>query len=328
MRAKIGWMAAFLLPGLLVTTGCEWTGAATETEEVRATYPLREQRRLWVETFNGTVEIQGADRADVKLVAVKRAVSRRALEVLDVKVAETPEGLRIRASRPSGYRGPAGVNLTLEVPREAVLEMVRSSNGRIQVENIRGTARLRTSNGEIEAVGVGAIEASTSNGKIVIRDAAGRVEAATSNGRISVEDARGDCDLRTSNGTIEARRVQGSVMAQTSNGSIRVEILRPGAEPVRLETANGAIEATFHAVPVAGAGLVTRNASITLRLPRQAQARIDARLTHGGFSVDLPLKESLRTKDRLEGTLGDGGPLIRLETTNGSIRLEALAQGG
>ncbi|MBC7293608.1 MAG: hypothetical protein H5T84_05850, partial [Thermoleophilia bacterium] len=171
---------ALVALGLVLTGfGCDWVAPANETEEVRAVYPLDGEKRLWVETFNGAVEVRGADRADVEMVAVKRAVSREALGAIDVEVTEMPEGLRIRASRSSGYRGPAGVDLTLEVPRDAALDMVQSSNGRVYVSGVRGPARLRTSNGSVEAERTGQLEIRTSNGRIDVRDVAGPVEATT-----------------------------------------------------------------------------------------------------------------------------------------------------
>jgi hypothetical protein len=66
----------------------------------------------------------------------------------------------------------------------------------------------------------------------------------------------------------------------------------------------------------------TTNGTVTLTLPRGANATVTARVTNGAIShenLDLQIVESSRR--RLDGRLGTGGPAIRVETTNGAVRL-------
>ena len=64
------------------------------------------------------------------------------------------------------------------------------------------------------------------------------------------------------------------------------------------------------------------NGSITLDLPADLSADVDAETVNGRISVDFPLGGNVhQTKRELRGTIGSGGRLLDLETVNGSITL-------
>lgn len=82
---------------------------------------------------------------------------------------------------------------------------VRTSNGRITLDDIVGEVYVKTSNGRIEGRGLtgGTVEAESSNGAIELEtDGSADVAAHTSNGSISLTAPRGDyrIEIQTSNG--------------------------------------------------------------------------------------------------------------------------------
>jgi len=96
------------------------------------------------------------------------------------------------------------------------------------------------------------------------------------------------------------------------------------AEKLKAETTNGNIRLeglTFKDGIVAE----TTNGSITLAIasPEALNANLLARTTNGHITVDFPvtLKNLSQSKHRVEAKIGQGGPEISLETTNGSIRI-------
>jgi DUF4097 and DUF4098 domain-containing protein YvlB len=138
----------------------------------------------------------------------------------------------------------------------------------------------------------------TSNGAIRIEDGSGPARLRTSNAEIRVLALRGGVDAQTSNGPVELIDVDGDAKAHTSNGHIRTEGLR------------GALEAS------------TSNSGITLHMPYQVNAQIMARTTNSSISSDFEVRmQGEFSKNRLEGVIGNGGPLIDLSTSNGRIRL-------
>jgi DUF4097 and DUF4098 domain-containing protein YvlB len=202
-------------------------------------------------------------------------------------------------------RGNYGVHFVVKVPRGAVYDRIITSNGAIRVSDGIGPARLKTSNGRIEAVHLrGGVFAETSNGPIEITDNDGSVEAHSSNGHIKIEGLRGALDASTSNSSIHAviDRAADSIRAGSSNGNIEITLPPNAAVPVRAHTSNS---------------------SITLRLPgAEPNARISANTSNGSITSDFEVRmRGEFNKHHLDGTLGSGGPMIELETSNGSVHI-------
>jgi DUF4097 and DUF4098 domain-containing protein YvlB len=143
----------------------------------------------------------------------------------------------------------------------------------------------------------------TVNGGINVTGRYGRAVAETTNGSVTVEDASGELKASTTNGGIQVSRFEGKLQAETTNGNIRLEGL------------------TFKDGIAAG----TTNGSITLGIasPETLNANLLARTTNGHITVDFPvtLKNLSQSKHRVEAKIGQGGPEISLETTNGSIKI-------
>ncbi len=124
---------------------------------------------------------------------------------------------------------------------------------------------------------------------------------------------------KTVNGDVEARELRSVVSTRTVNGSIHVSTTRSATA----ETVNGSIEAEVG--KLSGSGpyrYETVNGSVTLSMPEGTGAEVHARTANGGISTDFPLTVQGRFGPRsLEGTVGEGGPVLELRTTNGAIRL-------
>ena len=85
---------------------------------------------------------------------------------------------------------------------------------------------------------------------------------------------------------------------------------------------NGSITASFGESSWDGvAAFETVNGSVTLTVPASVDADVEIRTTNGRITTDLPITTTRSSRRRVEGTLGDGGPELRLKTVNGSVRL-------
>lgn len=124
---------------------------------------------------------------------------------------------------------------------------------------------------------------------------------------------------RTVNGDVEVRDLASDVSARTVNGDI--EIATTGF--AEANTVNGSIEAVMGSFDVErGLSFTTVNGSISLDLPDDIDADVDARWVNGSLEADLPLKLVGRlSKHSARGVLGEGGPELNLKTVNGSIRI-------
>jgi hypothetical protein len=124
----------------------------------------------------------------------------------------------------------------------------------------------------------------------------------SSNGGISVADVEGRLELRTVNGGIKLARLAGEVTGRTSNGGVDVDL-----------------DGTTWVGP--GLDVETSNGGVKLRLPEQYSARLEAETRNGGLHVDFPVTVQGRVSREISTNLGAGGPLIRVRTSNGGIRV-------
>jgi DUF4097 and DUF4098 domain-containing protein YvlB len=146
------------------------------------------------------------------------------------------------------------------------------------------------------------LDLKSSNGAITVLESQNSVECSTSNGAITIEDTNGNVKLKTSNGEITARNHYGELDAKTSNGTIDADVVLPEGGDCFLKTSNG---------------------KIYLSVPEETSAMIEASTSNGGIEIDnIALTViSMEKKKDLKGKMGDGDGEIRLETSNGSIRI-------
>jgi len=125
--------------------------------------------------------------------------------------------------------------------------------------------------------------------------------------------------LVSSKGDILVANVGGQFSAEASNGRIIATGLQSGT---KVTTSNGVIELTFDRVGDGGIMAETTNGTIMVAMPKATNADLSARITNGAINNDgLDIKVSEQSRRRLDGTLGTGGPSIRLEATNGAITI-------
>jgi DUF4097 and DUF4098 domain-containing protein YvlB len=127
-----------------------------------------------------------------------------------------------------------------------------------------------------------------------------RIDA--TNGGIVIEDVRGRIDAHTVNGGIVLGDVNGDIRGETVNGGLRVDLAN--------EKWDGP-----------GLDLKTVNGGVRLAVPTGFSGELDARTSNGGIAVDFPITVSglLNSRRQITGTLGSGGPRIRLAAVNGGI---------
>ena len=302
--------AAPVAVAFLALSGCVFVGDFDSDrfkEDFHKTFPLEPGGTVTIENSNGSIEIMGWEQNSVEVNGTKYASTKDLLDSLEVQMSGSPTSVRIRTTRPEVHFGNAGVRYSLRVPKKVLLDHIASSNGAIRVEDLQGNASLRSSNGRIRVARV-----------------TGNVDAETSNGMIEVRDLDGNANLHTSNGAIDAETAKGTFEAHTSNGRIEARLQDPAAgRPLRLESSNGHIDLRIDGRLLPDVRARTSNSSLMVYLPAETNARVQARTTHGSVMSDFDSlrREGGRREQDLDGTIGSGGPLIELESTNGAIKV-------
>jgi Putative adhesin len=297
-----------LIPALVILTGCEFDevgGFGRYQEDFHYTYPLKTGGRLAVDGFNGSIEVSPWDQENVDISGTKYA--RTADDAADIKIDidhSTRDAVSIRATRPMTRNGNHGVRFVIKVPRSAVLDRLVTSNGAIRATDGVGPGRFKTSNGGVHAIRFH-----------------GELDVETSNGPMELNDIEGSITGHTSNGSIRGERLHGGVDLGTSNGGIRLAFDRADGG-IKLGSSNGGIELTLPANATVPVRAHTSNSSITLHLPGQVNARLVASTSNGSVTSEFEMRmRGEFNRHHLEGTMGNGGPLIDLSTSNGSIRI-------
>ncbi len=126
--------------------------------------------------------------------------------------------------------------------------------------------------------------------------------------------------LIATNSDIDVADIGGLFTVETTNGKVNATGLGNAAT---VETTNAAISLDFAKVADAGISCETTNGKIEVIIPRTSKASVSARVTNGAINTEnLDLTSTDASKKRLDGSIGGGGPRIRLEATNALIVLK------
>ena len=128
------------------------------------------------------------------------------------------------------------------------------------------------------------------------------LDLSANNGGISIENVDGRMEFETTNGGVSLTGVSGDVRGSTSNGGLDVVLSgdRWVGEGLDVRTTNGGIE---------------------LAIPANYSARLETGTVNGGMDIGFPITVQGRINRRLTTQLGNGGPTVRVTTTNGGVSI-------
>ncbi len=229
------------------------------TEEFHKVYPLSAQGRVEIENINGPVHINGWDRLEVKVDAIKSAWSKDRLAEARIAVEASPDRISIRTEYPNHdhnfnfgdddeRNNPARVEYTISVPRQARLDEIKLVNGRLDIQDVTGEVRASCVNGRIEARNLqGRASLNTVNGSLdanVEQLPSSGVKLSSVNGKLHVtlpSDASAEVEASTVSGNISNDFGLAAIRHQYVGHSLHGR-LGGGGAMVKLSNVNGTIE--------------------------------------------------------------------------------------
>jgi DUF4097 and DUF4098 domain-containing protein YvlB len=119
---------------------------------------------------------------------------------------------------------------------------------------------------------------------------------------VSADDVEGDLDFHAMNGGIRVANVAGDVRGETTNGGISASL-------------------SGRSWRGKGLNLRTTNGGVNLTIPRGYNAQLETGTTNGGMRIDFPITVQGLVGKRIQTQLGTGGPMVRVTTTNGGVRV-------
>jgi hypothetical protein len=181
------------------------------------------------------------------------------------------------------------------------------------------------------------VDANTGSGSISVSDIAAPVDVGAGSGRLELKNIGGPVTAKAGSGSIRAEGVAGEFRGNTGSGGIYLAQTSPG--DVKASSGSGSIELVGIAGSLkasAGSGRIkvdgqqdgdwklgTGSGSISVRLPGDAAFELDAESNSGGITIDHPLMvQGKISKRHIRGEVRGGGPLLKIDTGSGSVRVE------
>jgi hypothetical protein len=160
----------------------------------------------------------------------------------------------------------------------------------------------------------------TEGGDVEVATLHGNVNAKTEGGHLSFNGIEGKVNGQTEGGNVKAVGCHDEVQVRTDGGSIAIEEFT--GKGLQALTEGGSIVAEFAVPPRSDCTLRTSGGNVTVRIPETAAVNLDAHTDGGTTRTDLPVQvQGQQDRETLRGTINGGGPMLKLETEGGNIRV-------
>jgi DUF4097 and DUF4098 domain-containing protein YvlB len=128
----------------------------------------------------------------------------------------------------------------------------------------------------------------------------------TVNGAITVSDIRGTLRFEATNGGVNLRRLAGDVAGSTVNGGVNVELMGTTWDGSQVQ-------------------VTTRNGGVNVSVPENYSAHFQTETLNGSLRSEFPLNLPGDSRSgNQDFSIGAGGPLIHVTTTNGAVKLKRV----
>jgi hypothetical protein len=281
-----------LMLGLALAGFALGASAPAHADDWNKKYTVSGKPDVRVETDDGDVGITTGSGGEIN---VHVSTNGYKIGPNDVHVIESQDGnkLQLIVKAPHGHFGwfsvgSHSIKIQVQVPAEADLD-IHSGDGNVTSTAVSGAIRIDTGDGHITAQGLrGDIHLHSGDGHIEGSNFDGKLDVDTGDGHITISGRFDSLYLKTGDGSISASAASGSKIATPWN-------LRSG------------------------------DGSITLRIPNDFAADLDAHTGDGHINLDFPVTVSgSLSESRVRGKMNGGGGTLEINSGDGSIHIQKL----
>jgi hypothetical protein len=278
---------------------------AAHAEDYVKSYTVANRATVHVDTNDGSVSVIAGDSKQVEFHVEYLGFSLDKTLHIDSNQQGDRVQLTARVAERFGLSWGTGRRLHIEVrmPKDADLQ-VETGDGRVEASSLSGNISVHTHDGSIRADHL-----------------SGTVELRTGDGSITANSLAGTVRLRTGDGSIEGSDLDGKLDADSGDGRIR---LTGRFDALRVKSGDGSIDtrAIQGSTLTEAWSITTGSGSVSVALPSNLQADIDATSGDGHITLDMPVSvEGKIGKSQIHGKLNGGGQTLTIHTGDGSIRL-------
>ena len=162
----------------------------------------------------------------------------------------------------------------------------------------------------------------------VMSGIASRASVKSVSGGITLDGVAGDVDANTVSGAVEAQGINGRLNFRTVSGDLT---LADGwLERLDASVVSGDVTADVDLDPLGGMQVTTVSGEVTLRLPAEADARVNLHSVSGDVRSEFTeLRRSSAPASRsVSGSLGAGSGQVSVTTMSGRVMLLRRAERG
>jgi hypothetical protein len=212
-------------------------------------YPLAPGGSFLLENVNGSVQVEGWDRDEVEVEAVKTTdADGQDLERVKIDVDSEPDQVSVHTRYPKGEGVEVAVEYHVHVPYCVLLGSIGTVNGSVLVRGVNGGGDLRSVNGNVEVLNsAGRFSAKTTNGDLrlelrqVLDGAPMNLE--TVNGSVVLglpSDAKANLKVLSMNGEFHSELPMTSTVSESTARAFRGKLGTGGGE-ISVRTINGGV---------------------------------------------------------------------------------------
>jgi DUF4097 and DUF4098 domain-containing protein YvlB len=318
---------------------------------------------LTVDNPRGDVTVSGiSDDGQIHIAIHKQVFGFRNEDVegrvRNLQPTISNDGNRFSVSVPSVESSHA--DLSIDVPR-GVTVTVTADRGDVKVSSIHAPVTVNANHGDVDVNGLGSgvvahmhnddasFSAHSVTGAVLLDGRTGDVNVSDVHGDVSLDGAAsGSTHLERVNGSVHFRthrtdfqmarldgqldldtgadlsadQLLGPVVLKTSDRNITLERVQGNVQVVNT---NGSVTVTSTS-PVGTIDVANRRGSVDVGLPASAGFTVQASTRHGSVDNEFALpREGSEDSPELNGTVGHGGPTVRIQTTDGDVTLRKSA---
>jgi hypothetical protein len=281
-----------------------------------------------VTTNRGKITVTGHDARHIRVdgtVTVRPAAGFTSSDPLELarRVAARPPievaggVVRLRTPADPDEERAVTVSYDIKVPRDTTVVIVTDS-GAVSVDAVAGPVTVTTQSSAITLNRVdGKAEIKTGSGAVQVDRSAMGLRVVTQSSAMTLRALSGPLEARTQSGAVRASFAgAGSAEVETGSSAIQLDGLS-GRLTVRSQSGRVDVRGT----PTAEWDVTTGSSLIDAAFPPAARFTLEATSRSSSVRVQGLSVDGVAAKERVSGTVGGGGPIVRLASRSGQVHV-------
>jgi DUF4097 and DUF4098 domain-containing protein YvlB len=249
-------------------------------------------------------------------------IPQNALELAQ-RVADRPridvEGnvVRLRPPADADELRAVTVSYDVRVPRDTRI-VIGTDSGDVTVDDVTARVLVTTQSSSVTLASIGGpSEVKSGSGAVAVDRASGGLRVATQSSAITLRGLRGALDARTQSGAVKvAFAGPGTADVETGSSAIQISGLSGG---LAVRTESGRVEVQGN--PTDAWNVTTGSSLIDVAFEPAARFTLEASSRSSSVRLQGLAVDGVTAKERVSGTVGGGGPTVRLASRSGQIHL-------